>query len=377
MALAGAGATAGDGFLAWWLAELRALAPRRARRPARRRATVLHYRDGVIRVLEPRRDGASEAGSFLLEPPRAAADHRLPARLDRLAPAALLERLRRRRGLILRLAPEHGLLARDLLPAGAEAELAAIVEHRLDTLTPWTAEQACFDVEITGRRGDGRLEVVVAAVQRALVQRIRERLAELGLEVERVDLGEAEGPLAARFDLARDEPRAAGGALRMAAAGAAALLVLLGAALAGSEIHARSVVLAERERAAAALRARLADLPELRGRLELLRREAGLAAERLRAAPSALAVLEELSRALPDEAFLSELELAGDRLRIAGFATSASPLVPLLEALPALEDVRFQAPSSKTVVAAAGGGRREVERFVLAARVVGLRGALP
>ncbi len=376
MALAGAVSSRDDGFFAWWLDELKDLLPRRAaRRSVRRHPAVLFYRDGVVRVLEARRTGLEEIGSFVLEAPRWAAG-RLPAPIDRIAHTALLARLRRRKKLLLRLAGEHGLLARDLLPAGAEPDLRAIVEHRLDTLTPWTAERACFDVEISDRRADGRLEVTVAAVPRAFLERVRERLAELGIEVEAVDLGEADAPPVARFDLADKAERDAGSALRVAGAVLLGALVLAGAALAGSEIHARGVVLAERERAAAVLEARLADLAELRERLEALRREAGLLAGRFAAAPSALALLEELSRSLPDEAFLSDLELVGDRLRIAGYAPDAAPLVPLLEDLGALEDVRFQAPSARTVLEEAGG-RREVERFVLAARVVGLRGALP
>lgn len=376
MALAGPPTSREEGFLAWWLDELRALLPRRAvRRSARRYPAVLFYRDGVVRVLEARRTGLEEIGSFVLEAPRGAAG-RLPAPIDRIAPAALLARLRRRKNLLLRLAGEHGLLARDLLPAGAEPDLRAIVEHRLDTLTPWTAERACFDVEISDRRADGRLEVTVAAVPRAFLERVRERLAELGIEVEAVDLGEADAPPVARFDLAHKAARNAGSVLRVAGAGLLGALVLAGAALAGSEIHARGVVLAERERTAAVLEGRLADLAELRDRLEALRREAGLLAGRFAAAPSALALLEELSRSLPDEAFLSDLELVGDRLRIAGYAPDTAPLVPLLEDLGALEDVRFQAPSARAVLEEAGG-RREVERFVLAARVVGLRGALP
>lgn len=376
MALAGAVTSRDDGFLAWWLDELRALSPRRpTRRSARRHPAVLFYRDGLVRVLEARRTGLEEVGSFLLEAPRGAAG-RLPAPIDRLAPGALLARLRRRRGLLLRLADEHGFVARDLLPPGAEPDLRAIVEHRLDTLTPWTAERACFDVEISGRRADGRLEVTVAAVPRAFLERVRERLAELGIEVAAVDLGEADAPPVARFDLVGEAERSAGSVLRIAGAVLLGAVVLAGAALAGSEIHARGVVLAERERAAAVLEARLADLGELRERLEALRREAGLLAGRLATAPSALALLEELSRSLPDEAFLSDLDLVGDRLRISGYAPDAAPLVPLLEALGALEDVRFQAPSARTSVEV-GGGRREVERFVLAARVVGLRGGLP
>jgi general secretion pathway protein L len=378
MARTGAVETArGEGFLAWWLEELRALAPaRRVRRPGPRRSTVLFWEDGVVRVFEARRAGVAEIGSFLLEPARKGA-RRLPARLDQLAPAALSAELRGRRRLLLRLSTAHGLLARDLLPAEAEPELRAIVANRLDTLTPWTAERAAFDVEINRRRPDGRLEVTVAAVPRALLERIRERLLELGIEVEGVDLGAADDPPVARFDLTGETARSSGSLLRLAAFALVGSLVLLGAALAGSEIHARSVVLGDRERAAALLEARLADLGELRERLLALRREAVLVAQRLAAAPSALGVLEALSRALPDDAFLSELELSGDRLRIAGFATNAAPLVPLLEELPALEDVRFQAPSSKTILEDPELGRREVERFVLAARVVGLWGDLP
>jgi general secretion pathway protein L len=378
MARTGAVETArGEGFLAWWLEELRALAPaRRVRRPGPRRSTVLFWEDGVVRVFEARRAGVAEIGSFLLEPARKGA-RRLPARLDQLAPAALSAELRGRRRLLLRLSTAHGLLARDLLPAEAEPELRAIVANRLDTLTPWTAERAAFDVEINRRRPDGRLEVTVAAVPRALLERIRERLLELGIEVEGVDLGAADDPPVARFDLTGETARSSGSLLRLAAFALVGSLVLLGAALAGSEIHARSVVLGDRERAAALLEARLADLGELRERLLALRREAVLVAQRLAAAPSALGVLEALSRALPDDAFLSELELSGDRLRIAGFATNAAPLVPLLEELPALEDVRFQAPSSKTILEDPEFGRREVERFVLAARVVGLWGDLP
>ncbi len=378
MALAGATAAPGeDGFLAWWLDELRALLPARpARRRAAPRGPLLFYRDGVVRVLEARRGGVAETGSFLLERPRAAAD-RLPARIDRLAPTALIDRLRRHRRLVLRFAPEHGLLGRDLLPAGALAQLHDIVGHRLDSLTPWTAEQAWFDVEVTARRPDGRIEVAVAALQRELVQRVRERLAELGLEVGRVDLGDADGPLRPRFDLGEADRPERGSLVRLLVAGGVGALLLAGAALAGSEIHARSVVLADRARAAAALEDRLSDLPGLRERLEALRAEAGLLAGRLRATPSALAVLEELSRILPDDVFLSELTLERDRLLIGGFAASASPLVPLLEALPSLEDVRFHAPSSKAALAGADGERREVERFALAARVIGRRGAVP
>lgn len=367
--------TAARGFLAWWLDELAAVVPSPGpRRGTDRRAVLLFYRDGLVRVLERQRSGLVELASFLLEEPQRG-ETALPVLRGREPPAAVLARLRRRRGLILRFDPAHALLVRDLLPAGAEAELREILAHRLDVLTPWSADQAVFDVEVSRVREDGRLEVTVAVAPRARVEQLRSRLDELGIAIERVDVGELDDQPVPRFDLLAGERGPRRPTVLLALIGVLAAAALAGLVVAGSEIHARSVVLAERERVANALAERLADLPALRTRLEALRTEVGLVAERLRTTPSALAVLEELSRALPDEVFLSELQLARDRLSVTGYGPSAAPLVPLLEDLPSLEDVRFNAPSTRAAAPGFEGARREVERFALVARVTGSRGA--
>jgi Tfp pilus assembly protein PilN len=55
-------------------------------------------------------------------------------------------------------------------------------------------------------------------------------------------------------------------------------------------------------------------------------------------------LLDALSTTLPDSAHLDELEMTADHLRIRGYAVSASPLIALLEAHPAFDDVIFAAP---------------------------------
>lgn len=60
-----------------------------------------------------------------------------------------------------------------------------------------------------------------------------------------------------------------------------------------------------------------------------------------------LAILDELSRVVPQNAYLSQLRYRDGALEIQGNAESASNLVPLLERSPLFEKVGFNAPSTR------------------------------
>ncbi|MBD0271258.1 MAG: PilN domain-containing protein, partial [Acetobacteraceae bacterium] len=105
------------------------------------------------------------------------------------------------------------------------------------------------------------------------------------------------------------------------------------------------------EAEAAALRARFALAAEIRG-----------------GRPSAVAVLDEVARLLPDESWLTEFRLTGDQLTVAGFAARADGLIGLLDASPMLREVRFAAPVTRDRPDAP-------ERFQVAMRVVVPSGA--
>jgi general secretion pathway protein L len=91
------------------------------------------------------------------------------------------------------------------------------------------------------------------------------------------------------------------------------------------------------------------------------RRQARLAAERL-AQPSMAVVLEALSRALPDDAWLTRLEVEQRTVRLAGNAANASALIGRIEASGHFADVQFSAPTTL----AEGEG----ESFTITARIV-------
>jgi len=92
------------------------------------------------------------------------------------------------------------------------------------------------------------------------------------------------------------------------------------------------------------------------------RRQAWLAAEKV-AQPSMAIMLEALSRALPDDAWLNRLEVEQGTARLAGNATNAAALIGPIEASGHFSDVQFSAPTTRAE------GESE-ESFTITAKIV-------
>ena len=84
--------------------------------------------------------------------------------------------------------------------------------------------------------------------------------------------------------------------------------------------------------------------------------------QRKRDIPPAVVILEALSRALPDDSYLTQLRISGARVEIDGVSRSASSLVALLEQTAPFKRAQFSAP---TTPAAAEGA----EEFHIAADI--------
>ena len=70
-------------------------------------------------------------------------------------------------------------------------------------------------------------------------------------------------------------------------------------------------------------------------------------------------IIEELARILPDNAWLTEVDIRGDTVRIAGFSSAAATLIPLLE-----QSDYFRAPTFRNPVLRVSGDIGE--RFTIA-----------
>ncbi|SMH41732.1 general secretion pathway protein L [Mesorhizobium australicum] len=73
-------------------------------------------------------------------------------------------------------------------------------------------------------------------------------------------------------------------------------------------------------------------------------------------------VIEEMSRAIPDNTWLTEISVSGDMVRFAGFSASAAALIPILEASPLFSAPTFMEPVVRVV-------NQEGERFSIAMKI--------
>ncbi len=375
---------ASGGFLRWWLDELGAAMPRRRAGAAApgRRGFLLRPRGGepeVVEVLRRDRRGPRPLGALALPPalPAVLGDATAAAHAEPVLPPEgrrLADLLRRRNAgrdpVVLLVGEGRSLLCVDVLPAGAEADLDRIMPHRVELLTPWPPGRVLAGYRVLRRRPDGDVEVLLAAAPRAAVEPTLARLAAYGIAVDAVDVA-GEGGAPAGLDLLgrRDRGRRGPGvpAKLLAVLLVAALLAAGG--LAGRELWQLRGELEAKRQFAAALDGRLADLPQLRARIDALRQQAGFVAERQREAPSPLVVLEVLSRILPDSVWLESVALEGRELTLSGYAEDAAEVVPTVESSAHFSGVEFRAPSTRVSVPGQGGGNREVERFSLGATV--------
>ena len=95
--------------------------------------------------------------------------------------------------------------------------------------------------------------------------------------------------------------------------------------------------------------------------LEQLRKEASFLSNLNQRRGEVLRVIDELSKTVPANAYLSNLRYRGGVLEMQGNAESASALIPLLERSPMFDNVAFNAPSNR--------GRDNRETFSLKADI--------
>jgi general secretion pathway protein L len=263
-----------------------------------------------------------------------------------------LSQVARRSSVILEISSENVVVRRLAVPAQAREFVAGIVSNQIDRLSPWHSEQAvyAFTAEINAEDA-ATLDVRVLIASRGLIDGVRAQIAAMGISVDRViaplsGVGGANTiPLWSRLvDISpayETQMRRRVG-LAIAAAVAASFAFSLWAMISAQSISGTSDEVTARANAlrhqlqAPLTRLSAASLPP--GEREWYDKEIS---------PSAVIVIEALSRALPDNAYLTELSLQNTTFRIVGLASDAPSLIAPLERSRILSDVHFYAPTTR------------------------------
>jgi general secretion pathway protein L len=273
----------------------------------------------------------------------------------------------RNRFIIFEFPADKVVMRQITVPVQARKFVSGVIRNQIERLSPWPANGVVYGFAVEEGAADAAVvEARILMAARTDVDAARQDLAALGLAVDRIvardpDAGAA-GPVTLWSRLADTSPERLGSAARAVGVGIAASVA--GCFLLGSwalmstasirdeseEVAARSKVL-QRQAQTGRTASSMASIPPAE-RAWLLKE----------ASMSSVVLIEALSRALPESAYVNEIRLEKENLRIMGLADDAPALLAPLERSGHMTDVHFFAPTAR-------GPDGKLFRFSIEARV--------
>jgi general secretion pathway protein L len=261
------------------------------------------------------------------------------------APLQRLAEAGRRRSVLVTIPAERTLAKTIALPAGAQGQLDRILEFEIARHFPFPAERVYFAHRVVRGGGTAAVTVQIVAVPREIVDGLCLSLAAARLKPAAVLVGgghEGEAlslPAAALATARRGIPASTRWLVFAAAFALAAALV--------SWPVAQWTQLGALEREITTLKP-TAEASFRAGESERRAVERGAAIVALRAGrPPLVAVLDALSRAVPDGAWLLSLSVAGREVVLDGLAPSAAGVALALEKTRDLSGIVFRSPITR------------------------------
>ncbi len=335
-------AQVGRRVLRWWFDELRHLVPSRMRQVLSADPITVHILldDNETDVRQIRVKGLSNVEHLRLEGPR-----------DRQSALTSIAKQRRRWGPLMRvdvaLPASCCLIRHRKVPVAAVERIGDVLALEIERGTPFGMEDVRHAWRVIGPApsDDASLQVVHVIAKRRLIDPLLAEARSIGVPISAVDVVGAEGDRMGFNLLSRGEAAPSlARRLSWAIATAAALLVLVCAATVVVAMQRQDQALAQLEvqtnaarKEAQAVRKRVQDADTLSERIGAvrLRRAEGI---------RAIALWEEVTRLLPDTAWLTNVRVENDLLWIDGYARSASELVGIIARSPMFSGVALSAP---------------------------------
>jgi general secretion pathway protein L len=250
----------------------------------------------------------------------------------------------------LELPPDAIVRARISVPARACEFLGGVVRNQIERLSPWPAAEVVYGFDAAASLKDPEtLDTRVLITPRANIDAAKNELAALGVAPDAIvarEAGEAGAPPVVVWS--RYENRSGRGLnlLRHRIAVALAIVVALSGGVSAWSLVSASTIRSQSEETAArsdALQKELLGTRATSGSAALDPAERAWKAKET--SPSGVVLIETLSQALPDNAYLTELTLQQSTLRITGLTGDAPSLIAPLEG--AFAEVHFFAPTTR------------------------------
>ncbi len=315
------------GFFDWWLGELRGLFPAaRSTAHAGSRLPVISIEgQGIVGLLDSRGAPVGPAGPIV----------------DAIAALAS----RRAKAVRLRVRQVDCLIRKVELPVAAYRNFEQMLRLDLERSTPLKGRDVLSAHIVEGTASGGNLSAVRhLVVKRRTVEPVIAALSDAGIQVAAIDCWNEEGSAALPLNFlnAAAAPEREGVRAVSRWAMVAAALLVVGGYFAQIWRQERAVAALDKEIAGvqSSVREARRRIEDARSAGAFTEQLTSLKAERL---PATL-VLDEVTRLLPDTAWLQEFRLDNDTIEMAGLAASASALLPLFERSRHFHETSFTAP---------------------------------
>jgi len=265
-------------------------------------------------------------------------------------PPALLAELPAGTLLNIHLPAQRMLVHEVLLPLAVEERLASVLQFEIDRLTPFALPQVALGYQVVGKYPDkDKIMVRLHVAKRDYLDRLVRQCALPGLTLAGIYPPLPDRAARPPYKRMADSLNLLSGDSRIARPKGPAIplsklnlgvLLTLGLVLLYpwwrlnneiARLNDEVSVIRVEAGAVATLRASLLDRIEAQSSL----------VKRKRASPSRLTILNELTTRLPDDSWVSRLQLENDRLVIQGESRNTSTLIELLETSPLFNNVRF------------------------------------
>ncbi|MGA7867162.1 MAG: PilN domain-containing protein, partial [Stellaceae bacterium] len=231
-------------------------------------------------------------------------------------------------------------------PLAAEQELEQALAFEMDRETPFTAEELYWNHRVVGAdRQNGRISVRLSLVPKTNLDPLLTDLAAVGIRPRWVEIadGADKGTYLPLNGDGTRKNRASHRLLWPATACCAALAV---AAVVTPFIR-QELTLASLNDQIAATRAAAAEADTLRQDIDRLSGSAGFIESERDKAGRPLIVLAATTRVLPDDTYLTEMELRQRKLTLSGRSAGAARLIGALAADPEFRNPGFSAPVTR------------------------------
>lgn len=325
-------------FFDWWFSELRGLMPGAGNiANANRRVLIATaLRDKLVIGVGSNGDRSQSVEIYLTGSP-IAGEPDTAGSVRKLAKRSPQKVLAFSRDLIL-----HRSLK---LPAAARENLREVLGFEMDRYTPFEVDSVFYDYRITASTpSEEGLQVDLVVIPKKTAQRYLDKLSTLGIQVDYFSTLEENGDLSSVRIYPEDRKRRSSRLPHMVSLflfgillGCLAGFVYLDMDRSRANINQLNLELRKiREQAQQAIAAR--------DRLETMVSQMSTPLERKSKQQSMVALLDLITKTLPDQTYLQRYDVRQNHLTLTGYSENASSLIDALEKTGALANVQFVSP---------------------------------